>query len=173
MCERLWAGGLHVPPSWTAIICIAIAGIIFSHYLLPNQGVPGHMKILKRYGYMESSKGNNFYNCNTHAFSFLNVSLWEGVCSWRLKCWSSFPPPPSEFPFSCFIEKGMSYSHPASCDCAVPQGMQTSGRPHKKTIWNTVVNSASFDQGAMSMSFCLVFIPVKCTVRRVACCDSL
>ncbi|XP_059255517.1 uncharacterized protein LOC132017640 [Mustela nigripes] len=32
----------------------------------------------------------------------------------------------------------------------VPRGVQISGIPDKKTIWNAVVNEASFDQGTMS-----------------------
>lgn len=61
-----------------------------------------------------------------------------------------FLTPLSELPLSCFMKKGMPFTHPESYHCAVPQGVQISGMPDKKTIRNTVVNEAFFDQGTMS-----------------------
>lgn len=78
--------------------------------VLPKQGILGYTKFSMSYALGESFKENNFQTLNIHMNYFLNFSLWESICIWRLKYWSSFPPPISELPWPCFIKKGMPFT---------------------------------------------------------------
>lgn len=117
--------------------------------LVPNQGILGYVTIRTGHDYVESFKGNRFQTPNIPVFSFLNLSLWQGMYIGRLKHRASHLPF-SELPLSCFMKKGLPFTHPESYPCAVPRGVQISGMPDKKTTWNAVGNEASFDQGTMS-----------------------
>ena len=46
-----------------------------SDSLLPNQGIPGFMKLSTVYAHVESFKRNSFQTLNIHVFSFLTFSL--------------------------------------------------------------------------------------------------
>ena len=78
--------------------------------VLPKQGILQYTKFSMSYALGESFKENNFQTLNIHMNSFLNFSLWESICIWRLRYWSSFPPPISELPRPSLIKKGMPFT---------------------------------------------------------------
>ena len=81
-----------------------------SQIVLTNHGILGYTKFSMSYAHGESFKRSNFQTLYIHMNSFLNFSLWESICIWRLKYWSSFPPPISELPWPSLIKKGMPFT---------------------------------------------------------------
>ena len=78
--------------------------------VLSNQGILGYTNFSMSYAQWESFKRNNFQTLNIHMNSFLNFSLWESICIWRLNYWSSFLPPILELPWPSLIKKGMPFT---------------------------------------------------------------